>query len=175
VDHPVAQASDRDVVRDDRRGRAGLAVDAIEHTQHQLAGLRIERAGRLVAEQELGPLGDGARDRHALLLPTRELRGKVVESIAEADHLQSLLGRHRVGRDLADERNVLTRREARDQVVQLEDETDEVAAVLRQLRVVRSAQIPILVPERPRGRAVEPTDDVEQRRLAAPRGAEQHG
>ena len=70
------------VVRDHRRRGAELAVDALEHLEHELAGLEVERAGRLVAEQHVGPLGDRARDRDALLLAARELRGEVVDAIA---------------------------------------------------------------------------------------------
>ena len=53
--------------------------------EHDDAGRDVERAGRLVAEQHVGPLGDGARDRHALLLAARELGGEVIEPVAEAD------------------------------------------------------------------------------------------
>ena len=58
----------------------------------------VERAGRLVAQQHVGPLGDGARDRHALLLAARELRREMVEPLIEADQAQRLLRRHRIGR-----------------------------------------------------------------------------
>ena len=66
--------------------------------EHDDAGRDVERAGRLVAEQHVGPLGDRARDRHALLLAARELRGKVVEPLAEADERERLVRRHRAVR-----------------------------------------------------------------------------
>jgi hypothetical protein len=46
--------------------------------------MRIEIAGRLVGEEELWAVGDGARDRHALLLATGELRGAVIEALVKA-------------------------------------------------------------------------------------------
>ena len=60
-----------------------------------IAGRDVERAGRLVAEQHVGPLGDGARDGHALLFAAGELRGKMIEPLAEADQAERLFGRHR--------------------------------------------------------------------------------
>ena len=60
-------------------------VDALDGLEHQHAGLAVERAGRLVAEQQVGALGDRARDRHALLLAARELRREVVQALAEPD------------------------------------------------------------------------------------------
>ena len=104
-------------------------------SQHQLAGLVVERAGGLVAQQHLGPLGDGAGDGDALLLAAGELRRKVVEALAEADQLAAP-PRARIGaaRDLGDQRDVLARGQARDQVVELEDEADVLAPVAGQLR-----------------------------------------
>ena len=43
------------------------------------AGLDVERAGRLVAQQHVGPLGDRARDGDALLLAAGQLRRKVIQ------------------------------------------------------------------------------------------------
>ena len=133
----IGHAGDRGVVGDDDGRRAELAVDAFERLEDDDAGRDVERAGRLVAEQHVRPLGDGAGDRHALLLAARELRGKVVEPMVEADHPEGLLRRHRVLDDLGDERHVLARRQARDQVVELEHEADVRAAIFGQLRVVR--------------------------------------
>ena len=50
--------------------------------------VRVERAGRLVGEDQQR-LGDQrARDRHALLLAAGELRGVVVGALAQPDALQ---------------------------------------------------------------------------------------
>src|SRR3954469_13008919 len=70
----IRHAGDRGVVRDDDRRRADLFVDARDDLEHELAGLVVERAGRLVAQQHVGALDDCARDRHALLLAARQLR-----------------------------------------------------------------------------------------------------
>ena len=83
--HAVGHAGDGGVVRDHHRGGAELGVDPRDHLEHQLAGLVVERAGGLVAQQHVGALGDGARDGDALLLAAGELRGEVVEPLAQAD------------------------------------------------------------------------------------------
>src|SRR5690606_10324065 len=64
--------------------------------------------------------------------------------------------------------------EARDVVVELEDEPDVQAPVLGQLRLARRRQVPVAVGHLTRGRDIKAAQDVEQRRLAASRGAEQH-
>ena len=74
ADDAVGHAGDGRVVRDDDRGGAELAVDALERLEHDDAGRDVERAGRLVAQQHVGPLGDRARDGDALLLAAGELR-----------------------------------------------------------------------------------------------------
>ena len=63
-----------------------------DHLEHAHAGAEVERAGGLVAQQDVRPLGDGARDGHALLLAAGELRRKVVEPLAQADQLQRFVG-----------------------------------------------------------------------------------
>src|SRR5690606_22078580 len=83
-----------------------------------------------------------------------------------------VLGPHGVVGDLAHQRHVLTGGEARDQVVELEHEADVAATVLRQATVVRGREVLVAVPERAGGRAIEPAEDVQEGRLAAPRRAE---
>src|SRR5690606_7588423 len=60
------------------------------------------------------------------------------------------------------------------QVVELEHEADVVAPVVGERRVRGSAQLGALVEERAGARNVEAADDVEQRRLAAARSAQQN-
>ena len=84
MEHALGHGGDRRVVRDDGRRRAELLVHARDRLEHELTGLVVERAGRLIAEEHVGPLGHGSGDRHALLLPARELRREVVEARARA-------------------------------------------------------------------------------------------
>ena len=60
----------------------------------------------------------------------------MVEPIGETHQGEHLVRRHRIGGDLGDQRHVLARGEARDQVVELEDEAHVIAAVAGELSVV---------------------------------------
>ena len=120
------------VVRDDGDARAEVAVHAVEHLEDEAPRRRVERAGRLVAEQDLRLLHDRARDGDPLLLAARHLRRVVVAPLRRARPARAPrpddIG---VRREVGDERDVLARREARDEVVELEDEADVLAPVLR--------------------------------------------
>ena len=48
---------------------------------------RIEVAGRLVGEDEVRIVDQAAGDGHALLLTAGELRGPMLQPLAQADHL----------------------------------------------------------------------------------------
>ena len=74
--------------------------------------LRIERPGGLVAEACIvGPLGDRAGNRHALLLAAGQAAPESgLRRSPEANQLQRLLRLHRpIGRDLGHQRHVLMR------------------------------------------------------------------
>ena len=148
-------------------------IDVFEDLQHQLPGLVVERAGRLVAEQDVRTLGDRARDRHALLLAAGELGRKVVEAFAQPDQPQRLRRVHRIAGDRGHQLDVLARGERGDQVVELEDEADVLAPEPGESRVVVVREIVIEEVDRAPGRNVEAAEDVEQRRLAAARRSEQ--
>ena len=108
--------------------RADLAVHLLDRLEHGDAGLHVERARRLVAKQHLRPLRDRPRDGHALLLAAGHLRREMVAAIAQLHEGERFLRVHRVARDVGDQRDVLLRGEARDEIVELEDEADRVAA-----------------------------------------------
>jgi hypothetical protein len=59
-------------VGDDQRG--AVARDVAQRGLDLLLGAGVERAGRLVEDQDARVLEDGARDRDALLLAARELQ-----------------------------------------------------------------------------------------------------
>ena len=82
--HQPALVHDRDaigerqrldlVVRDVENRHVGqLAMQSRDLVQHAAAQLRVECRQRLVEQQHLGSDGERAGDRHALLLPAREL------------------------------------------------------------------------------------------------------
>ena len=58
---------------DDDEGDADFVLQALQLKLHGAAQLLVERAERLVQQQQARPLDQGARQRHALLLAAREL------------------------------------------------------------------------------------------------------
>ena len=76
------------IVRDHDDGLAVLAVERLQQVEDLVAGLAIEIAGRLVAEQQRRIGDDRARDADALLLAARELPRVVLRAVGQADDLQ---------------------------------------------------------------------------------------
>ena len=84
-DHPVRVGRGRRVVRDHDDRAAELAHRAAQEAQHLGARARVEVAGGLVGEHDLG-LGDQrAGDRDALLLAAGQLAGPVREPLTEPE------------------------------------------------------------------------------------------
>jgi hypothetical protein len=149
-----------------------LLLDALELDLHLLAQLEIERAQRLVEEEDGGPVDERARQGDALRLPARDL-GRL--SVLEAGQLHELehVGDARLDlrvlhlRPPEAERDVLEDREVREQRVVLEHGV-HVALVRRQPGHVLALELD------PAGRRLlEPADHPERRRLAAARRPEQ--
>ena len=80
------------VVGDKNHGLARALPDAQEFALHQAAGLRVERAERLVHQQDPRVDRQGAGDRGALLHAARELRRVAVLEPRQADELDELAG-----------------------------------------------------------------------------------
>ena len=122
------------VVRDEHGRDVDLVVQAPQPLAQLGADVGVERAERLVEQQDLGLDGQRAGERHALALAAGEL-GRVARLVAvEADDLQQLVDLRRdLGlRPLADaqaEGDVVAHGHVLERGVVLEDEAD--AALLR--------------------------------------------
>ena len=130
--------------------------------------------GRLVGQQDRGLVRQRARDRDALLLAAGELRRIVMAARAEADFRQQRVGpRARIRRagDLERHAHVLPRGERRQQVEELEDEADALAAEPREIVFRHRRDVGAVDDDAPGRRRVEPGEQPEQRRLAAARRA----
>ena len=79
------------VVGDEDHGLGRALPDAQQLGLHQAARLRVERAERLVHQQDVRIEGERARDRGALLHAAGELRGIAVLEAGEADQLDEVL------------------------------------------------------------------------------------
>ena len=115
------------IVRHVQEGETDLALDVLELDLHLTAQLEVERTQGLVEQEERRAVHDGARESHALLLATRELRRLAVRDVIEFHELESLV-RERIGildtAALETERDVLDDRHVRKERVALEHRVD---------------------------------------------------
>jgi hypothetical protein len=144
----------------------------------------IEVAGRLVAEHQARLVDERARDGDALLLAARQLAGPVLDAVAKPDLLDQLTRQRRPIAPLrllgaaGDERrhqDVLDDRALRQQAVILKDEADLLVAEVRQLGGRQRERVAAVERHRAGRGGLERAQDVEQRALAASRGAGDRG
>ena len=83
ADETIGHGGKRRVVRDDDDRDALATTSVLQQLQNLLAGLVVEGACGLIAQQELGILGEGTRDGYALLLAAGELGREVVHACFE--------------------------------------------------------------------------------------------
>src|SRR3970040_1745515 len=69
-----------------------LSIQLHQEIDHGAARVGVQVAGGLVGEQDLGIAGEGAGDRHPLLLTPGELCRVVVDPVRQAHALQQLDG-----------------------------------------------------------------------------------
>src|SRR5271166_2274591 len=79
-----------DAVGDEQHGRAGLGADVEQEILHLHAGELVERAERLIHQEELRTVDQGAAQRYALLHPARELARIGLLESGEPDHGKEL-------------------------------------------------------------------------------------
>ena len=168
----------RRVGDEDERGVVTFA-QAEEQVDDGRAVDRVEIAGGLVGEQDIGARGGGTGQRHALLFAAGELRGVVIDAAFEADGLQFFLGASK-GIRLAGEfqrgRHVFERRHGRDQVEGLEDHAEMIAAEAGELILGHGGQIVAEGGDLAAGGLFEPAHQHQERGFAGTGGADQaHG
>ena len=88
-DAAIGLTRDVRVVRD-HQNRVTRAMQLAEQFHHDGFVFLVEVAGRLVGQNQLGLIDQGASNRHALLFATRKLRGKMRQPVAEPDALAAL-------------------------------------------------------------------------------------
>jgi hypothetical protein len=132
VQRPRRRARPRGVVRHHHDGLAVLAVERLQQVEDLVAGLAVEVARRLVAEQQRRVGDDGARDADALLLAARELprvvpRGRPGRRPSARCHALPALGLRQL-RQQQRQLDVPLGGQHRQQVVELEHEADVLRA-----------------------------------------------
>ena len=144
-----------------------------QHPQHGVAGLGVQRAGRLVGQDQRPVADHGTRDRHPLRLPTGHLVGEPVGQLREPDIVERRQRGPAGGRpgdavQLRRQAHVLRRGQRRDQVEVLEHVAHPAPAHRRQLRGTRAPQVHPLDPDRPAGGSVQTARDRQQAGLPRP-------
>ncbi|CFP43832.1 Uncharacterised protein [Bordetella pertussis] len=158
------------LVGDHHHRHARLAIDIAQQRQDVVGGLGVQRRRRLVAEQHVGVIGQGARDAHALLLPAADLAGIAVAQVLQADQRQQPLdpggnlGARHAG-DLQRQGHVAVHGTARQQVEPLEHHADA-AALVAQLRLAQPHQGLAANGDAALVRALEQVDALNQRTFA---------
>ncbi len=143
VQRPLGALGGARIVRDHDDGLAVLAVERLEQVEDLVAGLAIEIARRLVAQQQRRIGDDGARDADALLLAARQLPRIVFGAVREADDLQrdrdalAALGLRQLRQEQR-QLDVALGGQHRQQVVELKDEADVLRAPARQPAAARA-------------------------------------
>ena len=141
-----------------------------------LAGRAVERSGRLVGEQESGPVHERTRDRYPLPLAAREPRRIGVAGALDTQRLEQFVRtRARLGRphpaELRGQKDVVGDSQIVEQVEELEDHPDPAAAEQRRACFPEPVDPRAGDGQPAARRPVEPGDQIEQRRLAAARRA----
>ena len=140
-DHAIRVARRDRVVGDHRDGLAVIAARRGEQAEHLAAAARIEVAGRLVGEDEVGRGRERAGDRDALLLPALSWcgrcrsRGREPERLDESVDARALESARPPAVEVERQQDVAERVERRHQVERLEDESDAAAPEDRELEV----------------------------------------
>src|SRR3954454_9270563 len=172
LDDPLAHLVDDLVVvrgHDDRRPGA---VDPVEQAHDADARGGVEVAGRLVGQQDRGPVDERPGDGDALLLAAGQLVREAALLTGEADQVEHL--RHGVrdgvpglADDLQGERDVLEHGLVGQQPEVLEDDAD-LAAQLRDLPVREPPDVLAGDVDDAARSALLPQDEPQERRLAGP-------
>ena len=76
-------AGEAHLVRDDQH-RHAVTREVAHDVQHLPDHLRVQRRGRLVEQHQLRVHGERSRDRHPLLLPTRQVRRELIGLLGDA-------------------------------------------------------------------------------------------
>ena len=171
--HAVADLlDDLHFMRNDDNRNVLRPVDRLQQRENRLGRHGVERARRLVAEDDLRVVGKHARNCHALLLTARELRGIGVRLVGNADELQNLhrallcvLAAH--ADNLQREADVSEDRALHEKVEVLEDHADLLPAAA-DFRLAERHHVLVVDVDLAGGRAFEQIQAPYQRALARP-------
>ena len=90
----------RGIMRDDHYGHALCLANILQQLQHFLAGLVIERTGRLIAQQQLRLFGNRAGDGYTLLFAAGQLCREIPHALPQSDLVQGFRRVEMIGANL---------------------------------------------------------------------------
>lgn len=98
----------------------------------------------------------------------------MIQAMTEADHVERVFRSHRIGRDVGDEGDIFAGGETGDEVVELKDEADAVAAELRECALATTGEVPAFVAQGARRRDIQAAKNIQQGGLATAGGTEEN-
>src|SRR5205823_1104328 len=116
---------------DDRR--AVLVAELVQSLEDARFVRLVQLGGRLVREHQRRPARRSGGDRHALLLATREDRGRACGGLRQPEASERVAYVAVAAGELQRELDVLGSRQLRPEVERLEDDRDPACAVLGEL------------------------------------------
>jgi len=151
-----------------------LLVQTAKEIEDLLSRLRVELARGFVRQEERRVVCEGNRDRDPLLFAAAQFVRSMDGPLGHPDEFQEFLPPFvpdggSLRRESHRELDVLLRGEGRDEVEELEDETDALEAIPDQVRVAQVDQIRSVHLNTPRRGAVDSANEVQQGGLAAAR------
>ena len=162
----------------DHEDRRALGVELVDQRHDGVAGGAVEVAGRLVGEHDRRPADQRARDRDALALTARELRsdarrpGRRARRDASASSARARLSPARTPAYSRPSATFSSTRRVLGQEELLEDEADARRTQRRDLAIAQPRDVDAGDRDAAGGGALERADQVQQRRLARSRGAD---
>ena len=155
-----------------------VSIELANEVHDFRAGLAVEVAGGFIRQQELRLIDQRPSQRGSLLLAARKFGGAMPQPGAEADSVQRLLGKSlALGaihfRKAQRQLHVFQQSHAGNQVERLKHHAHRVQAIFGQLLARELCQIAFLNDHGPGGWTIKPGDEIQQRRFAGARSAEQ--
>ena len=169
----VGQPGNVLIMRGHDESLPGVTAQLKEQLQNFVSGSFIEVAGRLVSQEQDRVMDESARDGHALLFATTEPVREGIEAVAKTDPLQQVFGAavafSVTSRQFHRQGDVFENGERRDQIEELEYDSDIAAPEERTLMFVQGSQLDFtaLLPDKDSslGRTVDTGDEIEERAL----------
>ncbi len=177
-DHALHLPGNRRVMADDNRGDTHFVGQLAESVVDELGRHRIHFAGRFVGQQQRRVIGQGYGDGNALLFAAGKLRKLVMFAPLQPHQVEQFVSAAAlVARQPGDghrQHDVFDGVEIGDQVAcaLLPDKAHLLAPVAVELRVTHAQEVVAIHAHAPRRRAIQPTQDVHERRLAAARSTD---